>query len=94
MSMLQGSLSNYFDDVPDPRVNRTKRHLIKDIMVIALLSTITGGDGWEDRVNYGISKLNWLKEFLELPNGIPSNANLRNDHKPVFCNFSGNLVGF
>ena len=36
MQKLQGSLSSYFDDVPDPRVNRTKRHLLKDILVIAI----------------------------------------------------------
>ncbi|WP_317619353.1 ISAs1 family transposase [Laspinema sp. D2d] len=77
LEKLQGSLSHYFDDVPDPRVNRTKRHLIKDIIVIALLSTIAGGDGWEDMENYGLSKQQWLKEFLELPNGIPSDDTFR-----------------
>jgi predicted transposase YbfD/YdcC len=77
MEKLQGSLSHYFDDVPDPRVNRTKRHLIKDIIVIALLSTIAGGDGWEDMENYGLSKQEWLKKFLELPNGIPSDDTFR-----------------
>lgn len=51
MQELQGSLSSYFDEVPDPRVNRTKRHLLKDILVIAILSTIAGGDGWEDLEN-------------------------------------------
>ncbi|WP_256556121.1 transposase family protein [Oscillatoria sp. HE19RPO] len=61
MQQLQESVSHYFDDVPDPRVNRTKRHLLKDIIVIALLSTIAGGDGWQDMENYGISKLTWLK---------------------------------
>jgi hypothetical protein len=35
---LQTGFSNYFDDVPDPRVERTKQHLLKDILVIALFS--------------------------------------------------------
>jgi hypothetical protein len=56
MQELQGSVSSYFDDVRDPRVKRTKRHLLKDILVIAILSTIAGGEGWEDMENYGISK--------------------------------------
>ncbi|MEG4529711.1 ISAs1 family transposase [Microcoleus sp. D2_18a_D3] len=77
MQELQGSLSSYFDDVPDPRVNRTKRHLLKDILVIAILSTIAGGDGWEDMENYGISKQQWLQKFLDLPNGIPSDDTFR-----------------
>ena len=72
MQELQGGLFSHFDDVPDPRVNRTKRHLLKDILVIAILSTIAGGDGWEDMENYGISKQQWLQKFLDLPNGIPS----------------------
>ncbi|WP_375293965.1 transposase family protein [Oscillatoria sp. HE19RPO] len=38
-------LPNYFDDLPDPRVDRTKHHLLKDIIVIALLSIIAGGNG-------------------------------------------------
>ena len=56
MPELEGGLLNDFDDVPDPRVDRTKLHLLKDIIVIALLSIIAGGDGWEDMENYGISK--------------------------------------
>ncbi len=69
---LQTGFSTYFNDGPDPRVERTKQHLLKDILVIALLAVIAGAEGWEDMENYGISKLSWLKQFLELPNGIPS----------------------
>ena len=62
---------------PDPRVDRTKYHLLKDILVIALLTIIAGGNGWEDMENYGISKQSWLKQFLELPNGIPHHDTFR-----------------
>ena len=58
-------------------MNRTKRHLLKDILVIAILSTIAGGDGLEDMENYGISKQQWLQKFLDLPNGIPSDDTFR-----------------
>lgn len=67
---LQASFSTYFDDLPDPRVERTKQHLLKDILVITILAVIAGADGWEDIENYGVSKQKWLEEFLELPNGI------------------------
>lgn len=77
MPELEGGLLNYFDDVPDPRVDRTKHHLLKDILVIALLAIIAGGNGWEDMENYGISKQTWLKQFLELPNGIPHHDTFR-----------------
>jgi hypothetical protein len=74
---LQASFSTYFDDLPDPRVERTKQHLLKDILVITILAVIAGADGWEDIENYGISKQKWLEEFLELPNGIPSDDTFR-----------------
>jgi hypothetical protein len=44
---LQARLSTYFDDIPDPRVDRTKQHLLKDILVITILATIAGALGWE-----------------------------------------------
>ena len=74
---LQASFSTYFDDLPDPRVERTKQHLLKDILVITILAVIAGADGWEDIENYGVSKQKWLEEFLELPNGIPSDDTFR-----------------
>ena len=77
MQHLQACLSTYFDDIPDPRVDRTKQHLLKDILVITILATIAGAQGWEDIENYGLSKQQWLKEFLELPNGIPSDDTFR-----------------
>ena len=77
MQHLQASLSNYFDDIPDPRVERTKQHLLKDILVIAILAAIAGAEGWEDIENYGLSKQQWLEEFLELPKGIPSDDTFR-----------------
>ena len=74
---LQACLSSYFDDIPDPRVDRTKQHLLKDILVITILAAIAGAQGWEDIENYGLSKQQWLEEFLELPNGIPSDDTFR-----------------
>lgn len=74
---VQAKLSGYFADLPDPRVSRTQKHLLKDILVIAVLAAIAGAQGWEDIENYGISKQQWLEEFLELPNGIPSDDTFR-----------------
>ena len=74
---LQASLSTYFDNIKDPRVDRTKQHLLKDILIITILAVIAGADGWEDIENYGLSKQEWLEQFLELPNGIPSDDTFR-----------------
>ncbi|GJD19319.1 hypothetical protein RIVM261_042750 [Rivularia sp. IAM M-261] len=45
--------------------------MLTDILIIGILSVIAGGQGWEDMQNYGLSKHDWLKEFLDLPWGIP-----------------------
>jgi predicted transposase YbfD/YdcC len=74
---IQQSLVENFGDIKDPRVERTKKHQLTDILVIAILAVIAGAQGWEDIENYGISKQQWLEEFLELPNGIPSDDTFR-----------------
>ncbi|WP_414530935.1 ISAs1 family transposase [Nodularia chucula] len=62
----------YFTQIKDPRVERTRYHLLTDIIGIAILAVIAGAQGWEDIEEYGISKQEWLKTFLQLPFGIPS----------------------
>lgn len=61
-----------FSEIEDPRVERTRVHLLTDILIIARLSVIAGANGWEDIENYGLSKYEWLEQFLALPEGIPS----------------------
>lgn len=56
----------------DPRVERTKRHKLLDIIIIAICGTICGADGWVAIEQFGKAKEAWLKTILELPNGIPS----------------------
>ena len=55
-----------------PPVARTRVHVLTDILIIGILSVIAGGNGWEDMENYGVSKGEWLEQFLALPGGIPS----------------------
>lgn len=66
------AIDEYFSQVNDPRVDRTKEHPLIDMIVIAICAVICGAEGWTDIENFGNSKLPWLKTFLALPNGIPS----------------------
>lgn len=68
---LTSQIQSFFSEIEDPRVPRTRAHLLVDILIIGILSVIAGGRGWEDMENYGLSKYDWLKEFLALANGIP-----------------------
>lgn len=65
-------LLRIFEEVQDPRVERTKCHRLFDLLVIALLGVICGADSWTEIELFGKAKHDWLKTFLELPNGIPS----------------------
>jgi len=64
-------------EIKDPRVERTKLHSLKDILVIAVCGTICGANNWEDIAEFGRSKREWFASFLELENGIPSHDTFR-----------------
>jgi predicted transposase YbfD/YdcC len=66
------TIAEHFASVPDPRIDRTKRHQLVDILTIALCAVISGAESFDDIALYGRSKAEWLSTFLELPNGIPS----------------------
>lgn len=60
---------DHFADLPDPRIDRTKRHGLLDILTIAVLA---GVDSWVDVERFGRAKRDWFRTFLALPHGIPS----------------------
>lgn len=66
------TLIDHFSKLTDPRIDRTKEHLLIDIVTIAICAMICGADNWVAMETYGQSKQEWLQQFLELPNGIPS----------------------
>ena len=72
-------LAAHFSLLQDPRVDRTKQHLLLDIVVIAFCAVLCGAEGWEDMEEFGRAKHAWLKERLELPlpNGIPTDDTFR-----------------
>jgi predicted transposase YbfD/YdcC len=66
------SLIEHFQDLPDPRVNRTKDHDLIDILVIAICTLLCGGESFNDMEDFGHAKHDWFQTFLQLRNGIPS----------------------
>jgi predicted transposase YbfD/YdcC len=69
---LSACLEQYFGEIADPRVERTRAHQLLDIIAIALFAVLAGADSWVAIETYGNAKLAWLETFLALPNGIPS----------------------
>src|SRR5208283_2209015 len=66
------SVATHFARLRDPRRHHGKRHLLIDILVIALCAVICGANDWQQIVTFGRCRHAWLKTFLALPNGIPS----------------------
>lgn len=66
------SLLKHFEHLEDPRIDYLVEHRLLDIIALTICAVICGAEGWEDIEAYGQSKLEWLKTFLALPNGIPS----------------------
>jgi predicted transposase YbfD/YdcC len=62
----------YFAELPDPQSDRTKRHSLHDILGVTLCAVICGADTFEEIERFGQARLDALRQFLPLPNGIPS----------------------
>ncbi len=71
MPALPTSIGAHFAEVPDPRVERAKEHLLVDILTIGLCAVICGADGWTAMETFGRAKEEWRRTFLALPSGIP-----------------------
>lgn len=66
------------DKITDPRrAGGNLRHKLVEILVIILLGVMSGAETWIEIEDYGKKKEEWLRTFLELPNGIPSNDTYR-----------------
>jgi predicted transposase YbfD/YdcC len=63
---------DYFADLTDPRQEERCEHKFIDILFIAICAVICGADGFTDMEEFGLAKETWLRQFLELPHGIPS----------------------
>lgn len=71
------TIGEHFSDLTDPRVVGRTDHKLVDIITISVFAAICGADGWPEIESYGKAKYEWLKEFLELPKGIPTQHTFR-----------------
>lgn len=60
-----------FADVADPR-DYTSRHLLHEILFIALAASLCGADDCVAYAEFGRARETWLRQFLTLPCGVPS----------------------
>jgi predicted transposase YbfD/YdcC len=65
-------LITHFSPLPDHRIERNKCHALIDIIVLAICAVASGSDGWEAIEDFGKEKLEWLRQYIPLANGVPS----------------------
>jgi len=66
------AIAEHFAELEDPRMDRTKKHPLINILVIAQCAAICGANTWVDIELFGESKREWFAKLLDLTNGIPS----------------------
>src|ERR1700730_18183118 len=92
----RSSLVAALEMVPDPRRQRKNlRHELVDILVIGFCAVLCGSDDFVEIEEFGLSKEEFFRQFLELPNGIPSHDTFRRTFQ-VICpqTFQQALIGW
>lgn len=64
-------LLRFFRDLKDPRASNA-RHLLSDVLSIAILAVLCGSEGWASVEGWGLANEPWLATFLDLSHGVPS----------------------
>lgn len=77
MAVSVASLVKQFESLPDPRHERNRRHRLVDVIVMAVCGVIVGCEGPTAIHRWAVLKEDWLRQWLELPHGIPSRDCLR-----------------
>jgi len=70
--MIQTSLHRAFSRLRDPRIERTKKHNLLDIIILSVLAVLSGAESYDSIELFGKTNSDFLKQFLGLKNGIPS----------------------
>jgi hypothetical protein len=71
------ALCRYLDRIPDPRIDRCKRHRLLDVLTMTLCAVLAGADTWPQVATFARRRRDWFARFLALPSGIPSHHTFR-----------------
>ena len=95
------SIEAHFGGLKDPRVVGRSVHKLLDVVSIALLAMICGAEGWSEMEEFAHARQDWLRTFLELPGGIPTDDTFRRllsklsptAFEQAFCSWTQALAG-
>lgn len=69
---MDSSIITHFLPLDDPRIERNKKHALIDIVMLSICAICSGANGWEAIEEFGHEKLEWLRKYVSLKNGVPS----------------------
>lgn len=72
-----------FEDLEDPRIDRTKKHPLQSIIFLTIAAVVAGADSFTGVEDFGDAKEEWLKKYVPFPNGIPSHDTIGNLFKRI-----------
>jgi predicted transposase YbfD/YdcC len=68
---------HHFSALPDPRMDRTRRHTLVSILLVTFAAVLAGADGWDEIAAFGRARVDWLRQLVPMPYGSPSADVLR-----------------
>lgn len=66
------SLVEAFADLPDPRIAGRSKHNLVEMLVVTVCAMTCGVDDFAGIEAWATERIDWLRRFLALANGIPS----------------------
>lgn len=66
------SFQGHFQELRDPRVERTRRHPLINIVFLAVCGVLSGANSIAGIHEFAIDRRSWFARYLDLTNGIPS----------------------
>ena len=70
-------LLQWMEMIEDTRQQAKIRHSLKDILAIVLFATLANANTWEEMEDFAKNQKAYLRNYLELKNGIPSHDTIR-----------------
>jgi predicted transposase YbfD/YdcC len=74
---LDTNFLDQFEMIGDPRSEKNCLYTISEILLVTFLAVICGAEGWQDVENYGKTKIDYLRLYLDYYNGTPSDDTIR-----------------
>lgn len=61
-----------YSNLKDPRIDRSKLYPLNEIIFLCISAVISGFQDWDEVVDFGEEKIDWLRKYLPYEHGIPS----------------------